>query len=262
MAYDFIVYEKKAAVAYMTINRPEILNALHSPSNKELGEAFADFRDDATLRVAIITGAGDRAFCAGDDLKYQAAHGRPGEPYPDFDRYPLGGITADFVCWKPIIGAVNGHALGGGMELALACDILIAAESATFGLPEPKVGVVAGAGGPYRLPRQIPHKIAMGMLLTGRSISAEEAYRLGLVNEIVPLDRLMRTAEEWASEIAEAAPLAAPASKQMAMTGLDMTLGQALQSRPSEYKNALDSPDYIEGPRAFAEKRQPRWDGT
>ena len=262
MAYEFITYRKKNALAYVTINRPESMNAVHPTCNREIGEAFADFRDDPAMRVAILTGAGDRAFCAGDDLKYQAAHGRPGEPYPEHDKYPLGGITHDFVCWKPIIGAVNGVALGGGMELALACDILIAAEHATFGLPEPKVGGVAGAGGPYRLPRQVPHKIAMGMLLTGRAISAPEAYRLGLVNEVVPLEQLMPTAEQWASEIIDAAPLSAPASKQMALTGLDSPLDQAMKSWPSEYRKAMASPDYIEGPRAFADKRQPRWEGT
>lgn len=261
MKHDYIVYEKRDQIAYVTINRPESLNALHPPANKEMLEAFTDFRDDPETRVAIVTGAGERAFCAGDDLKYQVAHGKPGEPYPEYDRYPLGGITHDFKCWKPIIGAVNGYALGGGMELALACDILVAADHATFGLPEPKVGVVAGAGGPYRLTRQVPLKIAMGMLLTGLSIDAQEAYRVGLVNEVVSSDQLMEAAERWASQIIEGAPLTATATKQMALNGLDLPFDEAMESWPSEYRKAMESADYFEGPRAFSEKRKPNWTG-
>ena len=136
MEHDYILYEKKEQIAYITINRPESLNAVHPPANKEMLEVFSDFRDDHKLRVAILTGSGNRAFCAGDDLKYQVKHGKPGEPYPEYNEYPLGGITHDFKCWKPIIGAVNGYALGGGMELALGCDILIAVEHAKFGLPD------------------------------------------------------------------------------------------------------------------------------
>ena len=262
MQYHHILYEKKGRIARVTINRPEVLNALHQPANAEMLDAFTNFRDDPDVLVAIVTGAGDRAFCAGDDLKYQTEHGKPGEPYPGFEKFPLGGITRDFTCWKPIIGAVNGLALGGGMELALACDILIAAEHAKFGLPEPRVGVVAGAGGPFRLPRQVPHKIAMGMLLTGRHITAQEAYRLGLVNELAPADKLMQTAESWAKEILDGAPLSAAASKQMALQGLDMPLEQGLNAEFSEYRKAMASEDYVEGPQAFVEKRRPRWKGA
>ena len=259
MTYQYIEYETRGEVAYVTINRPKSLNALTPETNRELGEAFADFRDSADLKVAILTGTGDRAFCAGDDLKYVAEHGKLNEPYPGFGEHVFGGITHDFVCWKPIIGAINGYALGGGLELAMACDILIAAEHATFGLPEPKVGVVAGAGGPYRLPRQIPHKVAMGMLLTGRSISADHAYQLGLVNEVIAAEELISSAGQWAADIIEGAPLAVTASKQMALSALDAPFEVSFRSRPSEYVKAMASPDYLEGPRAFAQKRPPKW---
>ncbi|MCI0438451.1 MAG: enoyl-CoA hydratase-related protein [Chloroflexi bacterium] len=258
MAYEFIIYEKKGRIAYITINRPERLNALHPPANLELHDAFSDFRDDPDVWVAILTGTGERAFSAGNDLRYTAEHGRD----PFAPRAPFGGITSDFTCWKPIIAAVNGYALGGGLELAMACDIIIAAEHAEVGLPEPRVGLVAGAGGTHRLPRHIPLKIALGMMLTARRISAQEAHRLGLVNEVVPLAALMPTAERWASEILEVAPLSVRATKQMAMSGLDWPLEIALSRNYTEYQKAMASQDRIEGPKAFAEKRKPNWTGA
>ncbi|MCH9010800.1 MAG: enoyl-CoA hydratase/isomerase family protein, partial [Chloroflexi bacterium] len=177
-------------------------------------------------------------------------------------RAPFGGITSNFTCWKPIIAAVNGFALGGGFELALACDIIIAADHAEVGLPEPRVGLVAGAGGVHRLPRHIPLKIAMGMMLTARRIPIKEAYRLGLVNEVVPLADLMPTAEKWAADILEVAPLSARASKQMATSGLDWPLEIAMSRTYTEYQAAAASEDFVEGPRAFAEKRKPNWKGA
>ena len=153
MAYEFISYQKKDRIAYVTIERPDRLNALHPPANAELHDAFSDFRDDPDVWIAIITGSGERAFSAGNDLKYTAEHGRRDL---SATRTPFGGITSNFTCWKPIIAAVNGFALGGGFELALACDIIIAADHAEVGLPEPRVGLVAGAGGVHRLPRHIP----------------------------------------------------------------------------------------------------------
>ena len=262
MPYQFIQYETRRRVAQVTINRPDRLNALHPPASVEMREAFTRFRDDPDVLVAIVTGAGDRAFSAGDDLTYAAEHGKPGEPYPESDTTPFGGITSNFICWKPIIAAVNGYALGGGLELALSCDIIVAADHALLGLPEPRVGLVAGAGGPHRLPRNLPHKIAMGMLLTGKPITAQEAYTWGLVNQVTPLNELMAAAERWASEILEGAPLSAPASKQMATMGLDLPLEEAMRRRYSEYEKALASEDYTEGPRAFAEKRKPTWKGA
>ena len=262
MPYQFIRYEKRRRVVYVTIDRPECLNALHAPASAEIREAFADFREDAEALVAVLTGSGERAFCAGDDLKYHAENRRPGEAYPDAARTPFGGITADFTCWKPIIAAINGYALGGGMELAMACDIIVAAEHAQLGLPEPRMGVAAGTGAVYFLPRHVPKKIAMGLLLTGRRISAKEAYRIGLVNEVVPSKELMDAAERWAGEILECAPLAVRATKQMAIEGLGMPLEQAMRQTYSEWERAKASDDYAEGPKAFAEKRRPVWRGS
>ena len=259
MAYEFISYRKKDRIAYVTIERPDRLNALHPPANAELLDAFSDFRDDPDVWIAIITGSGDRAFSAGNDLKFTAEHGRRDVAAV---RPPFGGITSNFTCWKPIIAAVNGFALGGGFELALACDIIIAADHAEVGLPEPRVGLVAGAGGVHRLPRHIPLKIAMGMMLTARRIPIKEAYRLGLVNEVVPLADLMPTAERWAADILEVAPLSARASKQMATSGLDWPLEIAMSRTYTEYQAAAASEDFVEGPRAFAEKRKPNWKGA
>lgn len=258
MAYEFISYEKNGRIAYVTIQRPERLNALHPYANQELLDAFTDFREDPDAWVAILTGTGERAFSAGNDLVYTAQHGgkRPGP------RAPFGGITTGFECWKPIIAAVNGYALGGGLELAMACDIIIAAEHAEVGLPEPRVGLFAGAGGVHRLPRHVPHKIAMGMMLTARRISAQEAYRIGLVNEVVPLAELMPTAQRWAEEILESAPLSIRASKQMAITGLDLPFEVAFNLNYTETQKSIESADRIEGPKAFAEKRQPNWTGA
>ena len=260
MPYEFLTYEKRGRIAYVTINRPERLNALHPPANAEMLRAFSDFRDDPDAWVAILTGAGERAFSAGNDLRYTAEHA--GEQRRAGDNAPFGGITSNFTCPKPIIAAVNGYALGGGLEIALACDIIIAADHAELGLPEPRVGLVAGAGGVHRLPRHIPLKIAMGMMLTATRISMQEAYRLGLVNEVVPLADLMPTAERWANQILEVAPLSARATKQMAMSGLDSPLDIAISRIYGEHRKSQVSADHIEGPKAFAEKRKPNWTGA
>ena len=260
MSYEFISYEKRGRIAYVTITRPERLNALHIHANEEMHRAFVDFRDDPDVWVAILTGEGERAFSAGNDLKYTAEQSRKA-PERSGRRVGFGGIDNHFQCWKPIIAAINGYALGGGLELAMSCDILIAAEHAMLGLPEARVGLVPGSG-VHRLPRQIPLKVAMGMMLTGRHITAQEAYRLGLVNEVVPLEELMPTAERWANEILEVAPLSARAIKQMTMTGLDSPLDVAMNRSYTEWQNARGSDDVIEGPRAFAEKRKPRWTGA
>lgn len=260
MTYEHILYEKRDRIARVTINRPDRLNALHPPASEELLLAFSDFRDDPDVWVAILTGAGERAFSAGNDLKHTAEHGHQRRLGTHWARF--GGITANFECWKPIIAAVNGFALGGGLELALACDIIVAADHAQMGLPEVRVGLVAGGGGTHRLPRHIPLKIAMGMLLTGRRITAREALGYGLVNEVVPLAELMPAATRWAEEILEVAPLSARASKQMSMSGLDWPLEIAMSRSYTEYERAMASDDFVEGPRAFAEKRKPRWTGA
>lgn len=262
MPYEFILYEKKDRVAYITMDRPDVLNALHPPASREMREAFTDFRDDPDVWVAILTGTGDRAFSAGNDLKYHTEHTRPGEAYPEAETNPLGGITRDFTCWKPIIAAINGYALGGGLEVAMACDIIVASEKAQLGLPEPRVGVVAGAGAAHLLPRLVPQNLALGMLLTGGRISAQLALMWGLVNEVVPQDEVMATAERWAQEIVECAPLAVRATKQMVKQGLGRPVDEAMAATYSEYEGAKNSQDYVEGPKAFAEKRKPEWKGA
>ena len=261
MDLEFIKYEKRDRIAYVTIDRPKSLNALHPPASIEMRRVFLDFRDDPDLWAAVLTGSGERAFCAGNDLKYQAEHGAGGEAYPGASEVVFGGITSDYECWKPIIAAVNGYAVGGGLEIALACDLIVADESAQFGAPEVNVGLVAAAGGVHRIPRQLPLKIAMGMLLTGKPISAADAHRWGLVNEVAPTGKALETATRLAGEIVEGAPLSVRASKQMALMGLDMSMEEAMSGDYSEYERAVASEDFVEGPRAFAEKRKPNWKG-
>ena len=260
MTYQYCTYEKRDHIAYVTINRPERLNALHPPANAELSGVWDDFATDPEMWVAILTGAGDRAFSAGNDLKYTAEHGASFSSAPPI-KGGFGGITSRFDLFKPVIAAVNGWAMGGGCEIALACDIIIAAENAQFGLPEPRVGLVAGAGGMHRLPRMLPQKIAMGMMLTGKPIDVQRAAHFGLVNEVVPREQLMGTAERWAREIMECAPLAVRGSKEAAMTGLDLPLEAAIRRSYDNVQAHMASADRLEGPRAFAEKRPPAWKG-
>jgi len=255
-----VLYEKRGRTAYVTLNRPAALNALDSRCHLELLEIFEDFRDDPEVWVAILTGAGERAFCAGADLKELASH--DGNGGPPSEQPVWGGITRDFECSKPIIAAVNGLAFGGGTELVLACDIAVAAEHARFGLTEPRVGVVAGAGGLHRLPRQIPLKEAMGMLLTGRRIAAQEARALGLVNEVVPAAELMAAAERWAGEILECSPTSVRISKEAVLAGLGHgSVDDAIAADGERLERLFASEDFKEGPRAFAEKRKPEWKG-
>jgi len=256
MQLEFVRYEKRDHVAVVTINRPEVMNALHPPANEELSRVWDDVAEDPDVRVAILTGAGDRAFSAGNDLKWTAQHGVPRMPKGGF-----GGLVARDDLWKPLIAAVNGVALGGGLEIALACDIIVAAETARLGLPEPRVGLMAAAGGVHRLPRHVPLKLAIGMILTGRQIPAAEAARMGLVNEVIPQAKLMETAERWAREILECSPFAVQASKQAALEGLGRPLADAMAAHYPLVQRLFTSEDVIEGPRAFAEKRKPVWKG-
>ena len=256
MQLEFVRYEKRDRVAYVTINRPEVMNALHPPANEELSRVWDDVGADPEVWVAILTGAGDRAFSAGNDLKWTALHGVPRMPKGGF-----GGIVFRDDIWEPLIAAVNGVALGGGLEIALACDIIVAADHARLGLPEPRVGLMAAAGGVHRLPRAIPFRIAMGMMLTGRQIPAGEAARIGLVNEVVPQPELMAAAERWAREILECSPLAVRASKQAALQGLGRPLAEAMAAHYPLVQRLFTSEDVVEGPRAFAEKRKPVWKG-
>jgi enoyl-CoA hydratase/carnithine racemase len=255
-------YEKRGHIAYITMNRPEVLNAQDSALNREMNEIVDDFISDPELYVAILTGAGDRAFCAGADLKAVAA-GRLGGAGrdPAVPDRGFSGLTEAWDLFKPVIAAINGYATGGGLETVLACDIAIAAEHARLGLPEPRRGIMAGAGGVHRLPRQVPLKTAMGMILTGELISAQEALRIGLVNEVVPIGRLMETAESWAQRILDCAPLAVQASKQAALAGLHMSMQDAQAARRALQNRLFSSADATEGPVAFAQKRKPVWTG-
>jgi crotonobetainyl-CoA hydratase len=260
--HRFVKVERDDHLLLVTLNRPAVMNALHPPAHQELQRVFDAFAADPELWVAILTGAGDKAFSAGNDLKYQAEHGgaRIREEMRDVGS-GFGGLTRRVGLTKPLIAAVNGFALGGGFELALACDILIAAEDATFGLPEPRVGLMAAAGGVHRLPRHLPYHVAMGMLLTGRRMSAAEAQQRGLVNEVVPRADLLTAARRWAAEILECSPLSIRATKEAAIRGLDMRLEEALVAVLPGQTAMIASEDFVEGPRAFAEKRKPEWKG-
>jgi enoyl-CoA hydratase/carnithine racemase len=258
VSYEFVDVKQRGHLTVVTLNRPNVLNALHKPAHFELHEVFNAFAADPDQWVAIVTGAGDKAFCAGNDLKWQAAGGERG-----WNSSGFGGLTLRFHCDKPIIAAVNGVAMGGGFEIALACDLVIASENATFALPEPRVGLAALAGGLQRLPRQIGLKRAMGMILTGRHVSAREGFELGFVNEVVPAGKALDAAERWADQICQSSPMSIRASKQAVMEGLNVPLPEAMVAQ-REYpavREMLSSADYVEGPKAFAEKRPPRWQG-
>mgnify|MGYP003877756983 CR=1 FL=1 len=253
---EYCSVEKADHIMTVRINRPDRLNALHPPANAELGEVFDDFAADDDMWVAIITGEG-RGFSAGNDLRYQAEGG---------ERVPtprgFGGLTSRFDMTKPVIAAVNGVAMGGGFEIALACDLIIASENAKFALPEPKVGLAALAGGLNRLPRQIGPKRALGMILTGRHVSPEEGKELGFVNDVVSHDALMNAAMDWAKQICACAPLSIRASKDVVYKSLDSaSLQDAMEGKYDSVKAMVKSEDFIEGPKAFAEKRAPNWQG-
>jgi crotonobetainyl-CoA hydratase len=245
-------------VTTVTLSRPASLNAITPDMHDELEAAFNAFAADPAQEICVITGEG-RGFCAGSDLKAVAAGGH--RPYP---AHGYAGLIERFDCPKPFIAAVNGVAMGGGFELALACDIIIAAESASFALPEPLVGAVALGGGLHRLPRQIGMKQALGLILTGKRVSAAEGLALGFINEVVPDADLAAATQRWCAEILRCSPMSVRASKETAMRGLDepsLAAAMAAQAYYPAFAAWRTSADASEGPRAFAEKRPPRWQG-
>lgn len=249
--------EVRGAVLEVTIDRPPA-NAIDAATSRELGEAFATLRDDPNLRAGIVTGGGDRFFSAGWDLKAAAA----GDD-EDFGSGGFAGLTELFDLDVPVIAAVNGMAVGGGFELALACDLIVAVRNAELFVPEVNLGFVPDAGGVVRLPRRLPRAVAMELLLTGRRMGADEALRHGLVNRVVDRDDLMTAAREFADQIAAAAPLATRAVKAVVRVaeGLGAEEAYAAMRATPAYREMLASEDAAEGPRAFAEGRPPVWRG-
>ncbi len=252
--------QTRDGVARVTIDRPDRMNAIDQGTEKALIETWEKIERDRSVRVVVLTGAGDRAFCTGADMKsgsgssgleYWATH-RPGG---------FGGIALRDTLDVPVIARVNGHALGGGFEMVLGCDLVIAAENATFGLPEPRVGRLALDGGIAILPRRLSHVQAMGMLMTGRRVGAAEALKLGLLNEVVPADELDAAVDRWVAEMLACAPLSLRAIKSMVRAGNRLTAQEAQALRTPALVEALRSTDQDEGVLAFQEKRKPVWKG-
>ena len=249
---------KEGHATTVTIERAEVMNALHRPAHEEPTRVFDAIAMDADAWVAVITGAGERAFCTGWDLKYMAETGDSLIPEKGF-----AGLTNRQGLAKSVIANLNGVAVGGGFETVLACDLVIAANHARFGFPEPKVGLAAiGGGGLHRLARQIPLKNAMHLLLTGRIFIAEEALTLGLVNQLAPPEDLTAATNHLIASIFSGAPPAVRATKQAAMDGLNLSLPEAMAIRHPAIETMESSADAAEGPLAFAEKRAPTWSGT
>ncbi|MEO3808646.1 enoyl-CoA-hydratase DpgD [Sphaerisporangium sp. B11E5] len=255
-------YERKGHVAYVTLDRPEVLNAMDGRTHEELAAVWDEVEDDGEVRVAVLTGAGDRAFSVGQDLKERVRLNTAGAPPTTFGSRGQPGwprLTERFTLSKPVVARVHGYALGGGFELALACDIVIASDQAVFALPEVTLGLVPGAGGVFRLARQLPLRTAMGYLLTGRRMDARTALHFGLVNEVVPYDRLDECVAGWTADLVRSAPLSVRAIKEAAYTSVDMPLERAFATRYVWEERRMYSSDAAEGPRAFVEKREPVW---
>jgi len=260
-----VLYEPSDGIATITINRPQAHNALDPATSQELTQCWLRFRDDPSARVAILTGAGEHAFCAGADLARMPEFLRLSAIERRTQRecdYGLGGITRNLPLWKPTIAAINGHCYGGGLELALACDIRIAADTAQLGLLECKWGIIPGQGGTQRLPRAVPPNIALEMILTAERISAQRAYEVGLVNHVVPLVQLLDKARGIANKIAQNAPLAVRAAKEAVYRGLDLALEEGMRVEQWLADPLRDTQDVREGMASFREKRAPRYTGA
>jgi crotonobetainyl-CoA hydratase len=262
--YEFIGFERRDHIAFVTLNRPEVMNAIHPPMDDELCHAWQTVRDDPDIWVAVLAGAGERAFTVGADLKWWGQASLSRSQHWDLS-LKFGGLV-NFQLWKPVIAAIHGYCLGGGLEIVLACDLVVAATTTRMGLPEVRtVGAPPGSGGVLRLPRQIPLKRAMQILLTGEPIGAEEALHWGLVNTVVARADVMGEATSLAETICRNSPLAVRATKELAMRGLEVPLHPATAWDLYAQVNMqlYDSTDFTsrEATRAFLEKRAPRWQG-
>ena len=254
-----VLYEKRNGIAYVTVNRPKVLNALNSPTWKDLRTAFEDARDDATVRGVILTGAGNKAFVAGADIGELAqATGFDAEQSSRFGQEVLDLIEN---LGKPVIAAVNGFALGGGCETAMACTVRLAVDTARFGQPEVTLGLVPGGGGTQRLPRLVGKGRALQLILSGEMISAQEAFRIGLVNEIVPAAELIARAEAILKKIAANAPIAVKFALEATNKGMEMSQSEGLLLEASYFGLCAATEDKKEGTSAFLEKRAPQFHG-
>jgi crotonobetainyl-CoA hydratase/dehydration protein DpgD len=260
-----VIYEKDGRIARVTLNRPQVLNAMDLRMHEELAEVWDDFENDDDLWVSVLTGAGSRAFSVGQDLKELVERTRTGAAGPaSFGSRGKPGwprLTERFELAKPVVAKVRGYAMGGGFELALACDLIVASADATFALPEAKLGLIAGGGGVFRLTRQLPWRTAMGYLLTGRPMDAPRAFELGLVNQVVEASDLDACVEEWLADLVRCAPLSLRAIKEAATVSAAMPLASAFDARYVWEDRRMHSRDAVEGPSAFVEKRAPRWEG-
>ena len=259
MAYETLLYEKRGGIAYVTVNRPEKLNALNRKVMEELGACFAEIRDDEDVRAVILTGAGEKAFVAGADINELALQ----TPVEGKETSLRGQRVLDSIenLGKPVIAAVNGYALGGGCELAMACTLRVASESARFGQPEVKLGIIPGYAGTQRLPRLVGKARAHEMILSGEPISAQEAYRIGLVNQVAAAKDLIAVAEAWARKIIANAPLAVKFAMEAVNRGCEMTQAEGEFLEATLFGLCSTTADMKEGTRAFLEKRPPKFVG-
>ena len=257
--FENLKFEKKNQIAYITVTRPKVLNALNSATIAELQSAFVMVKDDDDVRVAILTGEGEKAFIAGADINELATQG----PVQGKDYAQRGQAVFDLIenCGKPVIACVNGFALGGGCEVAMACTLRLASENAKFGQPEVKLGIIPGYGGTQRLPRLVGKGRAMQIILSGEMLSAQEAYRIGLVNEVVPLGELIARAEALAAKIIANGPLACRYVIDAVNKGMEMTLQEGLFLEASLFGVCCATEDKNEGTKAFLEKRAPQFKG-